>query len=105
MSREEILQKLAELKPKLSEDGIIILGIFGSYARGDNTENSDIDILYELKDVKEFVKKYDGFKAFTKLQETKEFLEKVFNKKVDIADKNGLNEIGREFILKEVKYV
>jgi len=26
------------------------IGIFGSVARGENTENSDIDILYQLKE-------------------------------------------------------
>lgn len=105
MTKNEILNKLLELKPKLSEDGIIIVGLFGSYARGDYTKDSDIDILYELKDAREFAKRYNGFGAFAKLQETKEFLEKVFNKKVDIADKNALNEIGKKYILKDLKSV
>ncbi|NWF65859.1 MAG: nucleotidyltransferase domain-containing protein [Campylobacterales bacterium] len=105
MTTDEILNKLQELKPKLIEDGIVIVGLFGSYARGDNNSESDIDILYELKDAQEFARKYNGFGAFTKLQETKDFLEKVFNKKVDIADKNGLNEIGKKYILKDLKSV
>ena len=49
--------------------------------------------------------KYKGFSAFSKLAETKEFLKKELNKEVDFVDKDSLNEIGKEFILKEVKYV
>ena len=39
MTAKEILKKLSDLKPKFKKDGIIIVGLFGSYARGDNTKN------------------------------------------------------------------
>jgi predicted nucleotidyltransferase len=105
MSVNDIYEKLKHLKPILCNDGINILGIFGSYARGDYTNNSDIDILYEIQDIKAFMEKNKGFSAFSKLADTKEFLKKELNKEVDFVDKDSLNEIGKEFILKEVKYV
>lgn len=105
MSVNDIYEKLRLIKPILSNDGINILGVFGSYARGDYSNNSDIDILYQIKDIKEFMSKYKGFSAFSKLADTKEFLKKELNKEVDFVDKDSLNEIGKEFILKEVKYV
>lgn len=105
MSVNDIYEKLKLIKPILYNDGINILGVFGSYARGDYTNNSDIDILYEIEDIKKFMKRYKGFSAFTKLTDTKEFLKKELNKEVDFVDKDTLNEIGKEFILKEIKYV
>lgn len=105
MSANDIYEKLKLLKPILSNDGINILGVFGSYARGDYTTKSDIDILYEIEDIKTFMQKYKGFSAFSKLADTKEFLKKELKKEVDFVDKDTLNEVGKEFILKEVKYV
>jgi len=105
MSANDVYEKLKHLKPILYSDGINILGVFGSYARGDYTNNSDIDILYEIQDIKAFMQKYKGFSAFSKLADTKEFLKKELAKEVDFVDKDTLNEIGKEFILKEVKYV
>jgi len=109
MQRQEsynrIIHKIVELKPRLKEDGIEILGIFGSYARGDYTEQSDVDILYQLDNPKKFAQEHNGWGAFTKLLETKEYISKQLNKKVDLVDRNGLNRVGKEFILKDLKYV
>ena len=44
MTKEEILQILKELKPKYEAEGFEILGLFGSYARDEATESSDVDI-------------------------------------------------------------
>jgi len=53
--------------------GVVILGIFGSYARGEQNELSDIDILVELK-------KPVGLKFFELWDE----LEKLLGVKVDL---------------------
>ena len=59
----------------LLEDGFEIVGVFGSFATNEETKDSDIDLLYDIKPI--FVKKYGGFQAFAKLneirQELKEF--------------------------------
>ena len=103
LTKEEIISKLKELKPKYEKDGFIILGLFGSYARGEADDSSDIDILYDLND-KVFLSKYPAFRAFSKLREVKEELENIFHKKIDIADKTTLNKIGRDYILRDTIY-
>jgi len=46
MAPEDISTRLAQLKPKLEQEyPIIELGIFGSYARGEQQPDSDLDIL------------------------------------------------------------
>ena len=49
-STSEILALLKTFKKKATEKyGFTRLGIFGSAARGEQTENSDVDICYEGK--------------------------------------------------------
>ena len=49
MTKESIIQKLQNYKDNLLEKyPIKSLGIFGSYSRGDNNLDSDIDILVEF---------------------------------------------------------
>ena len=59
MNKNEILNKLKELKPIYQNEGLEILGVFGSYAKDTNTEYSDIDIAYKL-DYGKFSKLKDG---------------------------------------------
>lgn len=49
ITKEEILNILQERKPDLVKRfGLERLALFGSFARGDNKENSDVDILVEV---------------------------------------------------------
>jgi predicted nucleotidyltransferase len=36
------------MKRKYEPEGFVIIGIFGSYSRGEQTQKSDIDILFEM---------------------------------------------------------
>jgi hypothetical protein len=50
MNKEEIIDFLSAHKTEFKQDfGLVKLGLFGSYARGENFEDSDIDIVVELK--------------------------------------------------------
>lgn len=76
MDREYILKKLSEIDKK--EFSILEIGLFGSYAKENNTEDSDIDILVKL----EFKKgMYENFCKLEKL------LKDTFGKKVDLIEK------------------
>ena len=48
MTKDDIAQKLKLLKPKYENEGFILLGFFGSYARDEATDQSDIDIPYPI---------------------------------------------------------
>jgi predicted nucleotidyltransferase len=48
---DEIITKLRRLQPELRQRyPIRELGIFGSYVRGQQTEDSDLDVLVDLSD-------------------------------------------------------
>ncbi|MBN1339875.1 MAG: nucleotidyltransferase family protein [Bacteroidales bacterium] len=93
-SGNEILKKLKELKPNLyKEYSVKEIGLFGSFSDETFNDQSDIDLLVELE-------KPIGWKFFT----LEIYLEKIFNRKIDLVTKNGLKEQIREKILNQVKY-
>jgi uncharacterized protein len=51
MNREKILAKLHENREKICGLGVRRLGIFGSYARGEQRDASDMDFIVEFDDV------------------------------------------------------
>ncbi len=90
-----ILTKLKELKPVLyKEFAVKEIGLFGSFSDDSFSENSDIDILVELE-------KPIGWKFFS----LELYLEKIFNRKIDLVTKNALKSQIKDIILKQVKYV
>lgn len=89
-TKEEILNTLKEVKPKYEKEGISLLGLFGSYAKGTQNEFSDIDIAYSL-DFQKILKQQDNnsFRVLFRIDEIKKELQKILKKRVDfVPDKN-----------------
>jgi len=98
-TKEEILSKLKKLKPIYQKEGLILLGLFGSYAKNTQTKYSDIDIAYKL-DYDKFSQKYkDGFSKILRIDDIKEELQKVFKIKIDFVPDNNKS------LLKDIIYV
>jgi hypothetical protein len=92
-SAAEILQTLEKNRTKLKSFGVRRLGLFGSAARGEATEGSDLDFLVELEK-----------KSFDAYMDLKDFLEELFCCKVDLVMKDAIKPRLREPILKETIY-
>ncbi len=101
--QEPKLKLLQQAKEYYANEGFNIVGFFGSYARGEATPQSDIDILYELNE--KFIKNYKGFLAFSRLSEIKEELKTLFGIDVDISAKSGLSRTAEKYIMRDLKYV
>ncbi len=96
MTTQEIIQKIASNLPMLREKyHVNKLGIFGSAARGENTEQSDIDILVDFDTP-------IGFFDFIRLEN---FLSELLQKKVDLISEKAVKPIIRESILRDTVYV
>jgi predicted nucleotidyltransferase len=91
----EYINLLRDYKQKYaSEYGIERIGIFGSVARGEQTENSDVDIYYEGIE--------KGLKSLGMIID----LENLFGVSVDVIRKhNNLSPRLVERIMKDIIYV
>ncbi|MDX1960064.1 MAG: nucleotidyltransferase domain-containing protein [Leptospiraceae bacterium] len=98
-----ISEKISTLKTKYESKGLIILGVFGSFARGEETPNSDIDILYTCTE--KTYQEYPGWDFYVFLEDVKKDFESELGRKVDFAEREALSNIGKKFILPEVFYV
>ena len=97
LSKEIIKSRIHQHEPKMKELGIDLIGFFGSYARGDQNQQSDIDILISFQEDKS---------TFHNFMEVCYLLEKIFEGvKVDVVTKEGLNPYIGPKILQEVEYV
>lgn len=92
---DEIGEILQTEKPYLAEHyGVIEIGIFGSYVRGDQQPDSDIDILIELERPSRI--------SLLGLVDLEYYLSDLLGAEVDVAIKRNLRKrIGRR-ILSEV---
>ena len=100
---DSVLRNLKALKEKYLPEGFIIVGIFGSFAKGNETEKSDIDILYELDE--RFLSRYIGLDAYVRLDKIRLEIRKKLHKEIDLVNKNSLRRTGKKFILPETLYV
>ncbi|MEN9522393.1 MAG: hypothetical protein RL065_770 [Bacteroidota bacterium] len=84
MTKTEIIQTLTANKQKLHDEfGLKRIGLFGSYAKDLQTEESDIDFVFELE---------DGVgMTYSKLFSMNDFFEKTFSKKVDLVNIKNMN--------------
>ncbi|MFI5329721.1 MAG: nucleotidyltransferase family protein [Desulfobaccales bacterium] len=90
---EQILKIIEANRAKIKDFGVRRLGLFGSAARGEATDSSDLDFLVELEK-----------KTFDNYMDLKFFLEDLFGCKVDLVMKDALKPRLREPILKETIY-
>ena len=74
------------------EYGVIEIGVFGSYVRGESTENSDVDILVS----------FDKPLGFFKFLELEENLSEWLGTTVDLVTKSALKPHIGKHILNEV---
>lgn len=93
---EEIKQILSERKSWLCETyQITELGIFGSYTRGEQTQDSDVDVLID----------YEQAPTLFAVVNLRDFLRDLIGLPVDVVTKNGLKPRIREQVLSEVIYL
>ena len=95
MTKEDILQKIQSQENFIKQEfGVEKIGLFGSYAKDEQTDSSDIDFYVEFRK-----------KTFDNLAGLWVYLEDLFHKKIDILHKHGnSNRIILKSIQKEVIY-
>jgi predicted nucleotidyltransferase len=84
-----ILERKGEIKEKFKAE---IVGIFGSYARGEEKEGSDIDVLVRFG---------EGASLF-ELVGLGDYLEDLFGISVDVVSERALHPMMKDDVLREL---
>ncbi len=92
MTVEEVKQKTT---PVLEQYGVLKASVFGSVARGEAREDSDVDILVRLG-------KPTGMFRYMRLVNG---LEKSLSKKVDLVTENSLNKFVKSYVMADLKTI
>lgn len=85
-----------KIKEILLQSGIQFAGIFGSRARGDNSPDSDLDILIKFK---------EDNKSLLDIIHIENLLSDEFDIKVDLVTENGMSPYIKPYILKDLKVI
>ena len=93
-TRREILSLLEENRDEIKKFGVTEIGVFGSVARDEQSETSDVDVLVELER-----------KTFNDYMNLLFFLEDLFESKVDLVMKGTIKPLIKDRILSETIYV
>lgn len=98
IKREEILSFLKEKKDLLfSEYQIVKIGLFGSFARNEALDGSDIDLIVEFQPNTE--------NLYQKKSEIRDLVSKRFNREVDLCREKYIKPYFKSQILQSVIYV
>ena len=96
LSTDEIMSYLKQNMAVLNERfGVTRVGIFGSFARGEQSAGSDIDMVVEME------KDRKNIHSFLKL---KRFLEKEMEREIDLGFEHSLKPTIKEKVIKQIIY-
>ena len=95
LNKEQILKIFQQHKDKLKNHYVRKIGLFGSTLRGNNTEDSDVDLIVEFE---------EGKKDYNNFIELCFFLEDLLQKKVELLTIDALSPYMKSKILKEAHF-
>lgn len=96
MKKDTLVDILQTNRVQIKSFGISLLGVFGSFARNEQTHTSDVDVIVEFE---------KGEKSYKKFIELVYYLEDLLKRKVDVLTFQSISPILKEQIEKEVTYV
>ncbi|MEM1366533.1 MAG: nucleotidyltransferase family protein [Cyanobacteria bacterium P01_H01_bin.15] len=91
MNRQTVIETIEKNKTALSDFRISSLSLFGSTARDEATDTSDLDFLVE----------FEGKMTFRRYMALKIYLEDLFQKPIDLVPEDSIKPIIRENILED----
>lgn len=95
LTKKEIIHNIQESRERIRKYGVKKIGLFGSFTRNEQKEQSDVDIVVEFE---------KGMKTFDNYMELKFYLEKQLRCKVDLVISDALKPEIKPNIMREVEY-
>jgi predicted nucleotidyltransferase len=91
---DTVLDFLRNHTEELKAMGVVKIGLFGSYVRGEQSSDSDMDFLAAFESV-----------SYRNYMNLRHFLEDSFGVKVDLGEPHTLRDEIRPHVMKEVRYI
>ena len=92
LDAKRIIKKIEKEKDNIRKMGVKKIGLFGSFAKGKQKKNSDVDFLVEFNKV-----------TFDNYFSLKELLEELFKRKIDLVIEGDLRP-ELNYVKKEAEY-
>jgi hypothetical protein len=94
-TKQDVLKVLHQNRDRLKAMGVSKIGLFGSFLRGEQHPDSDIDLLVEFE---------AGQKTFDAFMDLAFLLEEIFQRRIELLTVESLSPYLGPHILKEVEY-
>ena len=95
-NKQEFLALVQRHEDRIRDLGVKRLGLFGSFTRGEQNQDSDVDVLVEFeRDQKTF----DQFIHLASL------LEDLFKRRIEVVTPESLSTYLRPYITRNIEYV
>jgi len=95
-TKKDVSNIILSHREEIKKIGVKRIGLFSSFVKGKQKEESDVDLLVE------FIRGRKNFKNFMQLAF---FLEELLHRKVELVTPESLSPYLKPRILKEIKYV
>lgn len=95
-TKASIFSALQGHREQIRALGVHKLGLFGSFVRGEQDEDSDVDVLVEFA---------PGKKGFDNFLQLVFLLEELLQRRVELVTPESLSPYIRPYILREIEYV
>jgi len=95
-NRQEVIDRISQLKPQLRAHGVNRLALFGSFARNTQRRDSDVDLLVEF---------LPGRKTFDSFMAVCDLLEESLQRHVELLTREALSPHIGPRILQEAEDV
>ena len=95
-TEEQVVSLLRAHQAQLRAFGVGRVGLFGSFLRGEQHANSDVDLLVEFA---------PSAKTFDNFVQAAFYLERLFGRRVELVTAESLSPYLAPHILSEVEYV
>jgi len=95
-TKDDILLAIHENEDKIKNLGVKRIGLFGSFIRNEQNDESDVDLLVEFE---------KGQKTFDNFMRMSFLLEEILQRPVELVTTESISPYIRPYIVKEVEYV
>ena len=95
-TKEQAIERIESHQSALKQFGAARLGLFGSFVRNQQKDDSDIDFVVEFQ---------EGKKTFRNFMRLADYLELLLNRKVDLLTWEGMANFVKNEVEKEIEYV